>query len=132
MTTITLDRSRWRFVTGTVWTLQVLAAAMFLFAGTHKLTNDPTMVQVFGTIGLGQWFRYLTGGIEVVAGVLLLIPSLAVYGAIVLAVTMVGAIVTHLFILGGSAAPAAVLFLATVGIVWIRRRQLLERIVARA
>lgn len=117
--------------TAIVWTLQVLSAAMFLFAGTHKLTSDPAMVQAFAVIGVGQWFRYLTGAIEVVSAVLLLIPSLALFGALALAVTMVGAVITHLFILGGSPAVPIALLVATATIAWIRRREISARIAAR-
>jgi len=105
-----------------VWTLQVLAAAMFLFAGTSKLAGAPLAVQQFGVIGIGQWFRYVTGTIEVVGAVLLLLPSLARFGALALAVTMVGAIVTHFFIIGGNPAPAILLLAATTTIAWTRRR----------
>ena len=105
-----------------VWTLQILAAAMFLFAGSSKLAGAPMMVQMFGVIGIGQWFRYLTGTIEVVGAMLLLVPSLAGFGALALAVTMVGAIITHLFIVGGNPAPAILLLVATTTIAWTRRR----------
>jgi uncharacterized membrane protein YphA (DoxX/SURF4 family) len=94
---------------------------MFLFAGTLKLASAPPMVQEFGLLGIGQWFRYLTGTIEVVSAVLLLIPSLAGYGAAALAVTMVGAIATHLFILGGSPLAAIILLASTSTIAWARR-----------
>ena len=105
------------------WVLQILAAAMFLFAGFSKIGGAPLMVQQFGLIGLGQWFRYLTGAIEVVSAVLLLVPGFALYGSVALAITMVGAIVTHLVILGGSAVPAIVLLAATSGIAIIRRSE---------
>jgi putative oxidoreductase len=105
-----------------VWTLQVLAAAMFLFAGTSKLAGATMMVQLFGVLGIGQWFRYVTGAIEVVGAVLLLVPSLAGFGALALAVTMGGAIITHLFIVGGNPAPAILLLAATTTIAWTRRR----------
>jgi hypothetical protein len=79
------------------------------------------MVQMFNAIGFGQWFRYLTGGIEVVSAVLLLVPRLAFFGALVLIPTMIGAIITHVFVVGGSPVPAAVLLLAAAGIAWVRR-----------
>jgi len=118
----TLDQSprRSRVVTGVLWTLQILSAAMFLFAGSLKLMGEPMMVQAFGAIGLGQWFRYVTGGIEVASAILLLIPALAAYGAAVLALTMVGAIITHVFILGGSPLIPIVLLGATATIAWLR------------
>jgi uncharacterized membrane protein YphA (DoxX/SURF4 family) len=105
-----------------LWALQILSAAMFLFAGGLKLAGVPLMVQEFGAIGLGQWFRYVTGAIEVASAVLLLIPSLAAYGAAALFVTMIGAIVTHLFIIGGSPLIPIVLLASTGTIAWARKR----------
>jgi putative oxidoreductase len=104
-----------------LWTLQIGTAGMFLMAGVLKLSGTPVMVQLFDVIGFGQWFRYLTGAIEVIAGLLLLVPSLAFFGAAVLTVTMVGAVITHLFVVGGSAAPAAVLLALTATVAWMRR-----------
>ena len=114
------SRRRSGVVTGGLWTLQILSAAMFLFAGGLKLAGAPLMVQEFGVIGLGQWFRYVTGTIEVVSAVLLLIPSLAAYGAAALVATMIGAIFTHLFIIGGSPAIPIVLLASTATIAWAR------------
>jgi hypothetical protein len=37
---------------------------------------------------------------------------------------MVGAVVTHLFIVGGSAVPATVLLIGSLAIAWVRRDQL--------
>ena len=118
MTTGLMQRSRtW---TAFLWLLQIASAALFLMAGSMKLSGAPLMVQMFGVIGLGQWFRYLTGAIEVVGAVALLIPSVASYAATALAVTMVGAIITHLFIVGGSPAIPIALLAATTTIAWSR------------
>jgi hypothetical protein len=35
-----------------------------LFARSSKLAGQPQMVEIFQAIGLGQWFRYVTGVIE--------------------------------------------------------------------
>ena len=111
-----------RVVVGILWALQIFSAAMFLFAGVSKLAGVPTMVQTFGVIGVGQWFRYLTGTIEVVSAVILLIPSVASYGAAALVATMIGAIITHLFIVGGNPAMPIMLLASTATIAWARRR----------
>lgn len=103
-----------------LWTGQIVAAGMCLFTGTLKLAGVPMMVQLFDAIGIGQWFRYATGTIEVVSAVLLLVPSLAFYGALTLIATMIGAIFTHLFIIGGSPAPAVVLLAITSAVAWKR------------
>ena len=121
MTTTTLPRSASRAGNAIAWTLQILCALMFLFAGSSKLAGQQQMVDTFQAIGLGQAFRYLTGIIEVGGALLLLVPSLAFFGAIALAATMIGAVATHLFVLGGSAAPAAALLVATGAIAFLRR-----------
>jgi hypothetical protein len=108
-----------------LWAVQIALAAMFLLAGSSKLLGAPAMVALFDAIGIGQWFRYATGLIEVVSALALLVPSLAVFGALALVPTMVGAVATHLFIVGGSPALPAILLLGSAGVAWARRHQLL-------
>ena len=112
---------RSRTIVAVLWTLQGISAAMFLLAGGMKLAGAPMHVQLFAAIGIGQWFRYVTGAIEVVSAVMLLVPALAFYGAAALALTMVGAIITHLFIIGGNPAIPIALLAATTTVAWIRR-----------
>ena len=106
-----------------LWVVQVALAAVFLFAGISKLVGQPQMVALFGQIGVGQWFRYFTGFVEVSAALALLVPSLAVFGGVALLATMVGAIATNL-LLGQSPLPPAILLLVAAAVVWARRRQL--------
>ena len=73
-------------------------------AGYAKLSGNPMMVQVFAAVGLGQWFRYLTGGLEVAGALGLLNNHTAGFAAAGLTAVMAGAVLTHLLILGGSAA----------------------------
>ena len=54
--------------------LRGLVAFAFVLFGTLKLIGIPMMVDVFDHVGLGQWFRYATGGIEVGGAILLLSP----------------------------------------------------------
>ena len=108
-----------------LWTVQIVLAGMFLLAGSSKLVGAAAMVALFDAIGIGQWFRYLTGFIEVSSAVALLVPSFAVFGALALVATMVGAVATHLFIVGGSPAMPVILLLGATAVVWARRHQLL-------
>jgi putative oxidoreductase len=110
----------------TLWILQALAAAAFLMAGGTKLAGAEMHVAMFEKIGFGQWFRYFTGSLEVISAVLLLLPKTAGIGVALLAATMAGAVATHLFIIGGSAAPALVLLLITAAVAWYRRRDSLR------
>ena len=106
------------------WILQIAAAAMFLMAGGSKLAGAQPMVDMFDAIGVGQWFRYVTGLIEVGSAVALLAPSLAPFGAIALVATMAGAILTHLFIVGGSPLVPAILLVGSLTVAWVRRDQI--------
>lgn len=89
--------------------LNIIVALPFVAAGGAKIVGVDMMVQTFDTIGLGQWFRYVTGIIEVAAAILLFVPNKQFYGALMLVFTMVGAIAAHWIWLGPSAIPAAVL-----------------------
>ena len=103
--------------------LKILVAVAFIAAGTAKLTGAEMMVATFDNIGAGQWFRYLTGAIEVTAAILLFIPGKQAYGAAFLLCTMIGAVFTHWFILGPSAVPALVLGTLATIIVYVHREQ---------
>jgi putative oxidoreductase len=59
------------------------------------------MVDEFNTIGLGQWFRYLTGALELAGGVAILVPSVSVFAALVLLAVDVGAFITQIAVLHG-------------------------------
>jgi putative oxidoreductase len=81
------------------WAFQILAATQFFLTGLDKLSDAPPMVQLFATVGLGQWLRYVTGVIEIAGSIALLVPSLVLVGAALLAMTMVGALVAHFTVL---------------------------------
>ncbi|MCU1273738.1 MAG: DoxX family protein [Bryobacterales bacterium] len=103
-----------------LWVLQIAGAAMFLMAGTSKLAGAPAMVGAFGAIGWGQWFRYLTGFLEVAGAVALLIPALAGFGALWLTAVMAGAVLAHLTVLGGSPAVPVALLVGMAVVAWGR------------
>ena len=66
MSAIAVHFSVARLKTSGFWARLVLAA-LFLFTGGAKLAGLPAMVEVFERVGFGQWFRYLTGILEVAA-----------------------------------------------------------------
>lgn len=106
----------------TIWGVQILTALAFLAAGGSKLSSAPPMVDMFEKIALGQWLRYVTGSLEVIGAVLLLLPRTAAVGGWLLAVVMIGAIGTHLFLIGGSPVPAIVLLVLAITVGWNRSR----------
>ena len=106
--------------------LRILLSIAFLGAGGAKLAGVDMMVMTFDQIGWGQGFRYLTGAIEVIGVALLWLPRRQVIGAAVLGGTMLGAVLTHWFILGPSAVPAMVLGLLCSAVLYIYRAQIPE------
>src|SRR4249919_2472767 len=96
------ESSTGKVINVALWILQIAAAAMFLMVGYLKLSGNEQQVSLFQAIGIGQWFRYLTGSLEVAGAILLLIPRTSGLGALLLAGVMAGAVITHLLIVGGS------------------------------
>jgi len=100
---------------GSLWVFQVLGAILFFIAGFAKLSGDEQLVQMFTAVGIGQWFRYVTGLIEVASAILLLIPALSGIIALLAVSMMIGVILTQLLISGGSPAlPIGLLIIASI------------------
>ena len=113
---------RWK--PAALWTLKGLLAAVFVSAGGAKIYGVPIMVENIQQIGLGQWFRYLTGILEIVGGIMVLMPPVVAIGGVLLSCIMVGAIATHLLLMGGSAVPAIVLLVLSAIVVFAHRDQI--------
>ena len=97
-----------------VWALRVLLAALFLFEGIDKFSERRLWVRIFEEIGAGQWFRYFTGAVEVIGAVALLIPKATLFAVGILVCTMIGAAVTHVFVIGVGPQTVAVAVLAVL------------------
>lgn len=104
--------------------LRGLLSIAFVMAGGAKLAGAEMMVQTFDAVGVGQWFRYVTGLIEVGGAILLWVPAMRVKAAALLAITMVGAVLAHLFILGPSAVPALVLGAIAGAVIYLHRSEI--------
>jgi putative oxidoreductase len=104
-----------------LWVVQILLALAFVGAASGKLLGKPEMVALYEVIGIGQWFRYVTGLLELAGALLIVIPRTKFFGAALLAMVMVGAVLTHLFILHNAPTAPAVLLLLTGIVAWGRR-----------
>ena len=107
----------------TLWIVQALLALTFVAAGWSKLVGRPDMVALFAAIGIGQWFRYATGLLELTAAVLIVVPKTRSVGAVLLVAIMLGAIVVNLTLHTSPIPPLVLLVLASI-VVWGRRREL--------
>jgi putative oxidoreductase len=108
----------------TLWVLQCLLALVFLYSGASKFSPHGIFwIELFAKIGIGQWFRYFTGSPEVICAVLLLITRTSAIAAALLACTMAGAILTHIFTLrdGYAAVFPAFFLLILMAVAWRRR-----------
>ncbi len=104
----------------TLWVLQVLLALQFAMAGLAKVGGDPAMVEMFATIGIGQWFRYVVGALEIAGALGVLIPRLSGLAALGLACLMVGATLTNIFVLGTSPLLTIGLLVVSALVAWGR------------
>ena len=102
--------------------LWIVLGVFFLAAGGSKIVNPDAHVAKFTHWGYPLWFMYLTGGIEVVAGMALWISLVRLYGVLFLSVTMVGAAITHLRAgeMGAVPIPIVLLFLL-LALAWTMR-----------
>jgi uncharacterized membrane protein YphA (DoxX/SURF4 family) len=98
------------------WAVAILLCIAFLGAGTAKLTAQPMMTMEFAAFGYPQWFMYVTGLIEIVGAILVVVPRTSRIGASLLVCVMVGAIFSHLTHgqAGMIGAPVVLLVLAAV------------------
>jgi putative oxidoreductase len=114
------------------WLLQVCVAIVLLQTLFFKFTGAEESVYIFSTLGVEPWGRYASGGIEVIAIVLLVIPRYASLGALLSLATFSGAILSHLTKLGievkgdgGLLFGLAVAgFTSCLAILFIRRREI--------
>jgi putative oxidoreductase len=82
------------------WILRIAAAAILLQTLYFKFTGHPESVELFSKLGVEPWGRIGTGIIELITGILLLLPPTAFVGALMGGGLMGGAIVSHLTVLG--------------------------------
>lgn len=73
------------------WAIRTVIGVLFVFIGRSKFADHSEWVRVFAQIGLGQWFRYFTGILQILGGILVLIPRTFAVGILILASTMLGA-----------------------------------------
>jgi hypothetical protein len=82
------------------WVLQVVVAVILLQTLFYKFTGAPESVYIFSTLGAEPWGRIGSGVVELIAAILLLVPATATLGAALAMGVMVGAILSHLTLLG--------------------------------
>src|SRR5688500_11876414 len=82
------------------WVLQLAVASILLQTLFFKFTGAEESVYIFSTLVAEPWGRIGSGVVELVAAVLLLVPATSPLGALMTIGLMVGAIGSHLTVLG--------------------------------
>ena len=90
----TPSTARWKPIS--FLALRIAFALLLLAAGGAKLAGNAQMVQLFDTIGIGQWFRIFTGICELLTAILLLFPATIGIGALLGFGVMVGATIANI------------------------------------
>ncbi len=106
------------------WVISILLGASFILAGWPKIMPNESMLNRFESWGYSANFTVLIGLLELAAGILVLIPRAAFYGAIVIVVLMLGAVYTHVSTQIGSPLFAIIYFGMAVGLIFQRAPKL--------
>lgn len=82
------------------WVLRIVSATILLQTLYFKFSAHPESVELFTKLGVEPWGRVGTGILELIAGILLLVPTTVFFGALLGIGLMSGAILSHLTIIG--------------------------------
>lgn len=83
-----------------IWIIKLAAVIILLQTLYFKFTAAPESVYIFSTLGIEPFGRIGSGIVELIASILILIPRTTLFGAVLGFATMLGAIFSHIFVLG--------------------------------
>jgi hypothetical protein len=99
---------------------------MFLFSGAEKLSSNPgtPWFDLYNQIGFGQWFRYLTGILEILGAALVMVSSAVTAGLVLLGCVMAGAVIVFAIVLRHPAdALIPFALICALASFWLHRRR---------
>lgn len=103
------------------WILQGLLALMFIMAGVGKTFGSKMHIEGFKKWGYPQWFRVVTGVIELGAAILLIVgfwnETAAIIGVAILVAVGIGGVITHIRIKDTMKDTAMILVLGILALV---------------
>lgn len=83
-----------------LWIVKLTAVVILLQTLYFKFTAAEESVYIFQTLGIEPFGRIGSGVVELIASILILIPRTTLLGALLGLGTMLGAIFSHIFVLG--------------------------------
>jgi uncharacterized membrane protein YphA (DoxX/SURF4 family) len=82
------------------------------------------LVAEFDLVGLGQWFRIVTGILEIGGGILVLVPALSALGAAVLLLVDVGAFIAQVSVIHMDWVHTVVIGALLAVLIYLQRQQI--------
>jgi hypothetical protein len=83
-----------------IWIIKLIAVIILVQTLFFKFTGAEESVYIFTKLGIEPFGRIGSGVVELIASILILIPRTTLLGALLAAGTMMGALMSHLFVLG--------------------------------
>jgi uncharacterized membrane protein YphA (DoxX/SURF4 family) len=83
-----------------IWIVKLVAVIILVQTLYFKFTGAEESVFIFSTLGIEPFGRIGSGIVELIASILILIPRTTLLGAFLGLGTMLGAIFSHIFVLG--------------------------------
>lgn len=83
-----------------IWIVKLIAFGILVQTLYFKFTAAEESVYIFQTLGVEPYGRIGSGIVELIASILILIPRTTLLGALLALGTMIGAIFSHIFVLG--------------------------------
>ncbi len=82
------------------WIIRIVAAVILLQTLFFKFSGAEESVYIFSKLGIEPYGRIGSGIAELIAAILILVPRTTLIGAIMGSGAMIGALFSHLFVLG--------------------------------
>jgi uncharacterized membrane protein YphA (DoxX/SURF4 family) len=83
-----------------IWIVKLIAVVILVQTLFFKFTGAEESIYIFQTLGVEPYGRIGSGIVELIASILILIPRTTLLGALLALGTMMGAIFSHIFVLG--------------------------------
>ena len=117
-----------------LWVLRIIAAVIMLQTLFFKFSAAEESVFIFTEMGIEPWGRIATGIFELIASILILYRPTLIFGAIMAAGIMSGAILSHLTVLGVEVkddggqlfAYALIVWMCSAIIIWIEKEKIMQ------
>lgn len=117
-----------------LWVLRIIAAVIMLQTLYFKFSAAEESVFIFTEMGIEPWGRIVTGIFELIASILILYSPTKLFGAIMAAGIMSGAILSHLTVLGIEVKEdggqlfvyALVVWICSAIIIWMEKEKIIQ------